>query len=240
MSFRPLRLTVAAAALTLILTGCGWGDDDQTEEDGPANTIPQPEFEDDDTVRLPVAMVTPGGQSEGAPLGEDGTLEGTEAPGAPVDEEGNELFEADPDQTHQIEVARTDQFGFDCQDTVSVIRTVPVVTDDPAKAALDYLISDPLFYHGDPAFINALAVSETLTVESVETDGDTVSVELSGDPAPRSECESWQILAQVETTARVATGAEVSEVLLNGAPLAEELNLPPMEAPLEIHEVTHD
>lgn len=238
MSSRPLRLTGAAAALTLILTGCGWGDDDQTEDDNPANTIPQPEFEDDDTVRLPVAMVTPDGHSEGAPLGDDGTLEGTEAPGAPVDEEGNELFESDPEQTHQIEVARTDQFG--CEDTASVIRTVPVVTDDPAKAALEYLINDPLYYHGDPAFINALAASEDLAVDSVETDGETVTVELSGDPAPRSGCESWQVLAQVETTARAASGAEVSEVLLNGSPLAEELDLPPAEEPLVIHEVTHD
>lgn len=238
MSSRPLRLTGAAAALTLILTGCGWGDDDQTEDDNPANTIPQPEFEDDDTVRLPVAMVTPDGHSEGAPLGDGGTLEGTEAPSTPVDGEGNELFESDPEQTHQIEVARTDQFG--CEDTVSVIRTVPVVTDDPVQAALDYLIDDSLFSHGDPAFINALAATETLAVESVETDGDTVTVELSGDPAPRSGCESWQMLTQLETTARAASGAEVSEVLLNGSPLAEELDLPPADEPLEIHEVTHD
>lgn len=238
MSFRPLRLTGTAAALTLILAGCGGGEEDRTEEDSPANAIPQPEFEGDDTVRLPVAMVTPDGHSEGAPIGEDGTLEGTDAPGDPVDEDGNELFEADPDQTHQIEIARTGSFG--CGDTVSVIQTVPMVTDDPAPTALEYLINDPLYYHGDPAFSNPLSVSETLAVESVETDGDTVTVELSGEASSRDECESWQILTQLETTARVVTGADDSEVLIDGTPLHEELGLPPAETPLEIQEITHN
>lgn len=238
MSFRPVRRAGAVVALSLLLTGCTWGGEENAEEEVPENTIPQPEYENDDTVRLPIGMVSPAGHSEGAPLGEDGTLEGTEAPGAPVDEDGNQLFESDPQQTHQTEIARTDTFG--CGDTISVVQTVPMVTEDPAQTALEYLINDPLFYHGDPAFINPLAVSEDLAVESVEADGDTVTVELTGDPASRSECESWQILTQLETTARIATGATYSEVLLDGAPLAQELGLMEPETPVEIHEITHD
>lgn len=121
-----------------------------------------------------------------------------------------------------------------------MIQTVPMVTDDPAQTALEYLINDPLYYHGDPAFSNPLSVSETLAVESVETDGGTVTVELSGEASSRSECESWQILTQLETTARVATGADDSEVLIDGIPLHEELDLPPAETPLEIQEITHN
>lgn len=238
MSFRPLRQAGAAAAAALFLTGCTWGGGEQAEDDTPQNTIPQPEYEGDDTVRLPIAMISPAGHSEGPPIGEDGTLEGTDAPGAPVDQQGNELFDSDPQQTHQTEIARTDVFG--CQDTISVVQTVPMVTDDPAHTALEYLISDPLYYHGEPAFINALSASEDLSVEAVGTEGDTVTVELSGDPASRSECESWQILSQIETTARVATGATYSEVLLDGEPLAQELGLVETSEPLVIHEITHD
>ncbi len=238
MSFRPARQAGAAAVLSLLLTGCTWGDGGQEEAEGPENTIPQPEYEGDDTIRLPIGMISPDGHSEGAPIGEDGTLEGTEAPGAPVDEDGNQLFESDPQQTHQTEIARTEVFG--CQDTVSVIQTVPMVTDDPAHTALEYLLNDPLYYHGEPAFVNALSASEELSVETVETEDGTVTVELSGEPVSRSDCEAWQILTQIETTARVATGADHSEVLLNGTPLAQELGLAQPEVPLEIYEITHD
>ncbi len=213
----------------MLLAGCGDSSEteqEQTEDTG--SSIPQPEYDADDSVRLPLAMISPAEQSQDAPLEEDGSLEGSGAPGSPVEESNGQ-------QAHEIEIARTEAFG--CGDTLSVIQTVPMVTEDPAVAALEYLISDELYSHGSPAFGNPLSASDELRVDSVELEGDTVTVQLSGETVTRSECESWQILTQIETTARAATGATGSEVLLEGQPLAEVLGLGPTQSPVEIREI---
>lgn len=230
---RPRRTAVVVGAL-LLVTACGPAEDEPDEREDPeeaVNEIPQPEIDGDDTVRLPVGMISPAGHSEGAPIGEDGTIESTEAPGDPINGEGSDQ------QTHTTEVARTSTFG--CEDTISVIETVPAATDDPVQAALEFLLTDPLYYHGDPAFINPLTVSETLEVDAVELDGDTVTVDLTGEPISRSQCESWQILKQLETTARAASGASFAEVLVDGEPLADLLGIHEADdQPLEIREIT--
>ncbi|MGJ9424488.1 GerMN domain-containing protein [Nesterenkonia halotolerans] len=225
------RWVAASLGLTVLVSGCGDSSEteqEQTEETG--SSIPQPEYDADDSVRLPLAMISPAEQNQEAPLDEDGSLESSEAPGSPVEEESN------GQQAHEIEIARTEAFG--CGDTLSVIQTVPMVTEDPAVAALEYLISDELYSHGSPAFGNPLSASEDLSVDSVELEGDTVTVQLSGEAVTSSECESWQILTQIETTARAATGATDSEVRLEGQPLAEVLGLGPAQSPVEIREIT--
>lgn len=203
---RRTRAVAACLALTVLLAGCGPADTETEEAETPSNAMPQPEVDGDDTVRLPLAMLSPVVQ--------------------------------DPENTQEqeIEVARTEPFG--CGDTISVIQSVPMLTEEPAVAALEYLTSDELYSHGDPAFSNPLSASDELSVESVELEDETVTVELSGQPTTTSECESWQILTQIETTARVATGATFSEVNLDGQPLAETLGLAPVDTPLEIREVT--
>lgn len=233
LRLRPRALlSTGCLGVAVLLAGCGSSDPEPQEQDAPSNTIPQPEIESDDSVRLPLAMVSPEGQAQEAPLEGQGTLEDEQAPGSPVQETTDEV------QTQEIEIARTATFG--CEDTVSVIRTVPMVTDDPAAAALEFLIDDQLFSHGSPAFSNPLAASEDLSVDAVELeeDGDTVRVDLSGEPVTTGECESWQILTQIETTARVATGATYSEVTVDGQPLDEIFGLPSDRDPLEITEVT--
>ncbi|MCH8562192.1 GerMN domain-containing protein [Nesterenkonia sp. YGD6] len=225
------RVLVSAGSigLAVLLAGCGSSDPEPEEQEVPSNTIPQPEVEADDTVRLPLAMVSPDGQAQAAPLSGEGTLEDEQAPGSPVEET------PDGEQAQEIEIARTAAFG--CDDTVSVIRSVPTVTEDPAVAALEFLIDDELFSHGSPAFSNPLAASEELSVDSVEVEQDMVRVALSGEPVTTGECESWQILTQIETTARVATGATDSEVTVDGQPLAELLGLPADRDPLQINEI---
>ncbi|MBE1524780.1 GerMN domain-containing protein [Nesterenkonia lutea] len=233
---RPRRRWVAAGlGLALLISGCGSGEatQEQEEEEEPGISIPQPEVDSDDSVRLPLAMVSPAEQAESAPLPQDGTLEGSEAPGSPVEDDSDD---AAGQQAHEIETARTESFG--CEDTLSVIQSVPVVTEEPAVAALEYLISDQLYSHGSPSFTNPLSASDGLSVESVELEGDTVTVQLSGEAVSSSECESWQVLTQIETTARMATGASDSEVLLEGQPLVEVFGLAPRTSPIEIREIT--
>ena len=223
--------SVGCIGLALLLAGCGPSEPESQEQDEPSNSMPQPEIEADDSVRLPLAMVSPDGQAQAAPLDGEETPEDDQVSADPAEEAGEDQ------QTQEIEIARTDTFG--CDDTVSVVRSVPMVTEDPAAAALEFLIDDTLSTHGLPSFFNALAATEELSVDSVEVQDDTVVVALSGEPVTTGECESWQILTQIETTARVATGASESEVTVDGVPLAEVLGLPADRDPLQIHQIQH-
>lgn len=232
----PLRRrTAAAAALcaALLVSACSGGDsqsdedesevpqDDQAEQ----NPIPQPEYDSDDSVRLPIGLVSPPGHNEIAPLGADGRI---------VESQAQDIYGPSP---HQTEIARTEAFG--CGDTISVIQTVPMVTEDPAHAALEYLLSLESTTHGDPAFGNPLALSDGLTVESVELDGDQVTVMLDGEPAARDSCDTWRVAKQIETTARMATGADAVEIQLADTTLAEYWGLGE-DSRLQITEIQRD
>lgn len=239
MTPRPLRRhTVAAAALgaALLASACSpeGSQNDEADSEGSQNEqaeqnpIPQPEYDSDDSVRLPIGLVSPPGHNEIAPLGEDGRIS---------EVQGQEAFGQSGPSPHQTEIARTDAFG--CGDTISVIQTVPMVTDDPGHAALDYLLSLESTTHGDPAFGNPMAVSEDLTVESVELDGDQVTVMLEGEPAARDSCETWRVAKQIETTARMATGADAVEIQLEDTTLAEYWGFGD-DSPLQITEIQRD
>lgn len=205
---RPRRAAVALAAAALLLSGCGDGSRTEDGGDGSSADLPAPPHADDDTVPLSLGLVSPAGQESLAPISADGEVRTPE----------------DGPTVQEREVARTEPFG--CQDTVSVVRTVPMLTEDPVFESLRFLIEDTDYEHGDPAFANPLAVSDDLTLESTEVDGDTITVELSGEIVARGACESRQLFEQLDATARAAAGAEEAEVLLDGEPLAEQLGLP--------------
>jgi hypothetical protein len=218
-----LRAAVSAFAL-LALFGISACDDDSTDNESepegggqdaadpdlPDNPLPEPAFGDDETVALPIGLISPPGYDW-------------------------ELYESDeeyrPDQPHSHQVARTDMFG--CQDYISVMQTVPIVTEDPTTSALEYLLAMDTSQHGDPAFLNPLA-SSGLEVTGAEHDGDVVTVSLTGSAGSTSICQSWQMLKQIEATARAATGAHEAEVLLDEVPLSAQLGLEET-SPLTIH-----
>jgi hypothetical protein len=186
------------------------GDQEAAEQDLPDNPLPEPAFDDDETVALPIGLISPPGYDW-------------------------EIYESDeeyrPDQPHSHQVARTDMFG--CQDYISVMQTVPIVTEDPTTSALEYLLAMDTSQHGDPAFLNPLA-SSGLEVTGAEYDGDVVTVSLTGSAESTSICQSWQMLKQIEATARAATGAQEAEVLLDEVPLSAQLGLEET-SPLTIH-----
>lgn len=201
----------ASAAVVLVgVSACGTdapeqadATDDVEEQapDAPENPMLEPEYDDDETVALPIGMVSPAGYDWEIYDSEDGIS---------------------PDQPHGQQVARTEAFG--CQDYISLVQTVPLVTDNPGESALEYLISLERTQHGNPAFLNPLA-SSSLQVTGVDHEGETVTVNLTGAAASTSVCQSWQMLKQIETTARAATGAQTAEILLDGSPLAAQLGL---------------
>lgn len=241
MTSWPLRRQTAAAAAigaALLSVACSPGDsldedaaapDAPQAEQGNTNPIPEPEYDGDDSVRLPIGLISPPGHNDLAPIGDDGRISDPPDQGAYGQQSGP--------SPHQTEIARTEAFG--CGDTVSVVQTVPTVTEDPARAALEYLLSLESTTHGDPAFSNPLAVSEELAVEAVEFDGEKVLVTLDGEPAARDSCETWRVAKQIETTARLATGADDVEILLADTTLAEYWGLAD-DSPLQITEIQRD
>ncbi|GFZ79437.1 GerMN domain-containing protein [Nesterenkonia alkaliphila] len=221
-SLRAAAAAFSAAAL-FGLTACESGpaqpDPDSPEAEGeapaqseeiPENPMPEPEYDSDDTVALPVGLISPAGY--------DWEVYGEDADYA-------------PETPHGRQVARTEQFG--CQDYISVLETVPVVTDNPAEAALEYLLSLERTTHGSPAFRNPLAASG-FEVTGVENTGSAVTVNLTGFANSSTSCQSWQLLKQIETTVRAASGNQQVEILLDGAPLAGQLGLED-PGPLTIH-----
>ena len=81
-----------------------------------------------------------------------------------------------------------------------------------------WIICSPLdsITHGDPAFGNSLAISDGVSVASVEQTDGQVTVTLDGEPTARDTCETWRVAKQIETTARIATGADSAEVRPGG------------------------
>lgn len=236
---RRCRPVAAALGLALLVAACSpdstgeSSEETETEsgqqEDTAQNPIPEPEYDSDDTVRLPIGVVSPVGHNEAAPIGDDGSILEAQSHNASGQRSGP--------LPHQTEIARTEPFG--CGDTISVIQTVPTVTDDPADAALDYLLSLESVTHGDPDFSNPLAVSDDVSVASVEVADNQVTVTLDGEPAARDGCETWRIAKQIETTARIATGADSAEIRLENSTLAEHWGLGD-DGPLEIIEIQRD
>lgn len=236
--FRPAAAAAAFAAV-LLAAGCSANDAGQDEDDPPSNQedqqteapdpIPEPDYDSDDTVRLPIGLVSPAGHNELAPIDDQGRISESRA--------RDQFDQPTGPSPHQIEIARSESFG--CEDTISVVRTVPVVTEDPASAALDYLLEAESPTHGDPEFINSLAGSEELAVESVEVDEDHVVVTLDGVPDVADSCEAWQVAKQIEATARLAIGATTAEVQLPESSLAEHWGLGDDSA-LEITEIQRD
>ncbi|GAB3186590.1 hypothetical protein [Nesterenkonia suensis] len=219
---RSFRLSVVAAAATLLLAGCG---DDGTENESDPTTddeqaLPAPQHEQDDSIRLPLGFISPEGHSGDAPINDEGQVTIREEVGT----------------VQRTEIARTDAFG--CNDTVSVVASVPTVTDDPTLAAVEFLVQDQHYYHGDPAFRNPLAISDDLDVDTVGIVDDVVTVELSGQPNVRSTCEAWQIHTQLDATARAASGASRAEILLDGEPLAASLGIDPGETSVPLQRIS--
>lgn len=122
-----------------------------------------------------------------------------------------------------------------CQDLLVRAQSVPVKTEDLVGTAVGFLLGDEQYSHGDPALTNALDPSEDgLVYSSSRVEGDTVVLELTGDVATRSECESYRIRAQLNRTAAAAAGVPNAEIRVDGVPIEEILGLTELELGEEI------
>lgn len=158
----------------------------------------------------------------------------------PADQDGTALPEANANGYAELPlyfVALSGDFppattGRDvaCQDLLVRASSVPVKTEDRVGTAVGFLIDDEQYSHGEPAITNSLDPSEDgLLYSSSRVEGDTVTVELTGDVVTRSQCESYRIRAQLNRTAAAAAGVANAEVLVDGVRIEEVLGLPELE-----------
>ena len=121
---------------------------------------------------------------------------------------------------------------FGCSDTLVTIDTVPIETEtreDHVAAAVEFLLNDSQYYHGSPSVTNALTISETLELSSVDVGRSSVDVELTGDIVVRSDCEAYRVQAQLYGTAAAAAGVEDVSVVVEGTELNDVLGLEPFD-----------
>ena len=119
-----------------------------------------------------------------------------------------------------------------CSDTLVTIGTVPIEAESPedhVTAAIEFLLDDSQYYHGDPAVTNSLTLSETLELANVELDRDAVHIELTGEPVVQSQCEAYRIQAQLYGTAASTAGVEEVTISVGGTELNEVLNVEPLD-----------
>ena len=125
-----------------------------------------------------------------------------------------------------------DGVTFGCSDTLVSVSTVPIEAETPEEhtaAAIEFLLDDSQYYHGDPAVTNSLTLSETLELANVEVDGDEVNVGLTGDVVIRGECEAYRIQAQLYGTVASTAGTENVHITVNGTELDDVLGVDPFD-----------
>lgn len=121
-----------------------------------------------------------------------------------------------------------DGMTFGCSDTLVTIDTVPTEaesTEEHVGAAVEFLLDDSQYYHGDPPVTNSLTLSETLELSGVELDRNAVHLELTGEPVVQSECEAYRIQAQLYGTAASTAGVEEVSISVEGTELDDVLNV---------------
>lgn len=117
-----------------------------------------------------------------------------------------------------------------CSDLLVQVNTVPMEAEEPVEAALDFLLQDQQYRHGDPALTNSVLLSaDSLELQDYDVQGDTVEVNFSGSIVTRSACESYRIRAQIHATAAAAAGVENARILVDGEELDSLLGLEPFE-----------
>lgn len=110
-----------------------------------------------------------------------------------------------------------------CGDSLVPITTGPITTDDVLRTSMERLLSDPDRDVGSG--LSSALPGGTLSYVDGSVDGNTVTVELTGRPAPAGECDNPRIESQLERTAMAATDASEALILVDGVPIEDVLSL---------------
>ncbi|MGM7666636.1 GerMN domain-containing protein [Microbacterium sp. A93] len=223
---RPLLTTGAlTAVLVLGLSGCGLGGGDATESPSTSPTPPSSSASESAPASPSASeSVSP---SASAPSQSASTSPSTSASPS-ASESGSEPAAAATEATVYW-VGPAGQAGgieFPGCGEVLIEDSVPVSgagsVGDPAlvEAGLQALFAERNFDVGSDGLMNALYQSE-LTVQDVTIEGDTVTVDLNGQPMSGGTCADPQIIAQLQNTAIANAGTYTAEILVDGEPIEE-------------------
>ncbi|MCY1158344.1 MAG: hypothetical protein MOP51_1368 [Citricoccus sp.] len=105
------------------------------------------------------------------------------------------------------------------ESTVKATGSGEVGTAERVEAGIEALLEDRTYEHSN-GLVNALYQSE-LSVQDVAIEGDTVTVDLTGQPMSAGSCADPQIIGQLEYTATSNAGTYTAEVLVDGTPIQE-------------------
>lgn len=111
-----------------------------------------------------------------------------------------------------------------CGDSLVAFTTEPVTTDDVLRSSMERLLADTDRNLGGSGLYSAIP-GGTLSYVDGSVEAGTVTVELTGRPAPAGECDNPRIELQLERTAMAATDATDALVLVDGVPIADVLSL---------------
>ena len=236
---RPL-LAVAglAAALSLGLTACGQGADEPTESptpaSSPASATARPSISSPSaSASSPAAAATeapaasaPASESPSASASPTATTPAASSPvaSAPSSSPAAAAGEA---TVYWVSLAGSGHQGVEfpgCGDllvesTVKATGSGEVGTAERVEAGIEALLKDRRYERSD-GLVNALYQSE-LSVQDVSITGDTVTVNLTGQPMSSGSCDDPRIIGQLEYTATTNAGTYTAEVLVDGTPIQE-------------------
>lgn len=200
-----LAVAGVATAMTLGLSACGLGSQEPSES---PTTASSPASQDATT--SPSASASASSEPAAA-AGEEAVAEGEAS-------------------VYWVSLAGSGHDGVEfpgCGDQL-VETTVPaqgsgqVGSAERVEAGIKALLANEDYEHSD-GLVNALYQSE-LTLQDVTLEGDTVVVELSGQPISAGTCDDPRIISQLEYTAATNAGAYTARVLVDGTPIQEHLS----------------
>ncbi|NUL45478.1 GerMN domain-containing protein [Cellulosimicrobium funkei] len=224
---RPLLATGAlTAVLALALTSCGQGGGDATESPSASPSASE------SNSASPSASASASESASSSPSQSASTSPSASAsPSATASSSASETAAAASEAT-VFWVGPAGQSGGiefpGCgevliEDTVSVSGAGAVGDPSLVEAGLEALFAERNFDVGSEGLMNALYQSE-LTVQDVTIDGDTVTVDLSGQPMSAGTCADPQIIAQLENTAIANAGTYTAEILVDGEPIQDVMS----------------
>lgn len=111
-----------------------------------------------------------------------------------------------------------------CGDSLVSAQTGDKTFQDQVKATFDHLLSEKSKDIGQSGLYNSLYQSD-LTFDHSKMDGKTLNVYLLGDVKSSGACDNPRIKAQLETTAKAASGAERAVIFVGPRSLDEILDL---------------
>lgn len=234
---RHTRLAVAglATAMTLGLSACGLGSQEPSES---PTTASSPASQDATTSPSASASSAPAASATETPTGSASPSASVTptptptatAPASPSGTASSPAAAAREATVYWVSLAGSGHDGVEfpgCGDQL-VETTVPaqgsgeVGSTERVEAGIQALLGDGEYEHSD-GLVNALYQSD-LTLQDVTIEGDTVVVELSGQPISSGTCDDPRIISQLEYTAATNAGAYTARVLVDGTPIQEYLS----------------